>query len=165
MPVDMVRNVRVWCGPVRVHGCLRKPDRPAQASSAGAKKTVVRAHQLGVPCAGTVTTSQGCVYNVLSSGGTTGGSPPTTAVFLYMFRQWGLGEVCVTVGARKCCGCSQVLWVLASAVGARKCCGCSQVLWVLASAGRNALWSGLFGHYFVVDLVSVGVALGIRRCF
>ena len=28
MPVDMVRNVRAWCVPVRVHACLRKPDRP-----------------------------------------------------------------------------------------------------------------------------------------
>ena len=68
MPVDMVRNVRAWCGPaVRVHGCLRKPDRPGASKQCGAKQTVERAYQLGVPCAGTVTTSPGCVYNVVSA--------------------------------------------------------------------------------------------------
>ena len=93
----------IWCGMyargaflcVCMHACGNQTDQ-GQAISACAKKTVVRAHQLDVPCAGTVTTSQGCVYNVVSSGGSTGGSPPTstpstptTTVFLYMFRQWG----------------------------------------------------------------------------
>ncbi len=109
MPVQKVRNVRAWCGPVRVHGCLRKPDRPVASDQRRCENNGGACASTRRTCAGPVTTSQGCVYNVVSSAGTTGGSPATsttststTTVFLYMFRQWGSGEVGVPVGARRC---------------------------------------------------------------
>jgi hypothetical protein len=72
----------IWCGMyarsaglcVCMDACGNQTDQ-GQATSAGAKKSLVRAHQLDVPCAGTVTTSEGCLYTVVSS---TGGSPPTS---------------------------------------------------------------------------------------
>jgi hypothetical protein len=82
----------IWCGMyarsaglcVCMDACGNQTDQ-GQATSAGAKKSLVRAHQLDVPCAGGVTTSEGCLYNVVSSGGSSDGnstlSTPTTTVF------------------------------------------------------------------------------------
>jgi len=75
----------IWCGMyarsaglcVCMDACGNQTDQ-GQATSAGAKKSLVRAHQLDVPCAGGVTTSEGCLYNVVSSGGTTAGGETTT---------------------------------------------------------------------------------------
>ena len=64
---------------VLVHVCERKHRYQLQGQAGHEPKEGGHAHQLGVPCAGTVTTSAaGCVYTV--TGGSDPGSTPKTAL-------------------------------------------------------------------------------------